>query len=379
MSTFLEEKIQQRKNENTYRSLPLKDHLVDFCSNDYLGFARSEELKKQGEFYLHDLKKAGATGSRLITGNHIFIESLESQIAQFHNAEAGLILNSGYDANLGLLACIADKTDTIISDQLVHASIIDGIRLSKANRKIFKHNDLQDLESHLKTAVGKIFVVIESIYSMDGDAAPLVEIVELIQKHGAFLIVDEAHATGVFGKNGRGLVHQLQLEKVVFARVITFGKALGVHGAIILGSEKLRNYLINFCRPFIFSTGLPLHSIAAIKAAYHLLSKEEKPLDQLRHLIQLFKQNLRGSLFYKDLIPSKSAIQSLVIPNARNAKAIAKHLEQQGFYAKAIVYPTVAKGSERIRICLHAFNRETEVIELVAQIKLAESLLPTPG
>jgi len=277
------------------------------------------------------------------------------------------------------LSCIARKEDTIISDQLIHASMIDGIRLSKAQKFIFQHNDLAHLESLLKKASGNIFVLVESVYSMDGDMVPLKELVELCQSYHARLIVDEAHATRLFGKNGAGLVCELGLEAFVFARIITFGKALGVHGAAVLGSPHLRNYLINFSRPFIFSTGLPMHSIASVKAAYTLLEQSEEPRENLKSAIQLFKSEIENTAFANVLIPSQSAIQCLVIPGAERAKAIAAKLEEEGIYAKAIVYPTVAKGEERIRICLHSFNKIGEIKRLVQLIKLAESTVSTSG
>ena len=274
---------------------------------------------------------------------------------------------------------ISQKEDTIVSDQLVHASIIDGIRLSKANKSIFKHNDIQDLELQLQDVDGQIFIVVESVYSMDGDLALLQKISQLAKKYEANLIVDEAHASGVFGQEGAGLVSELGLENEVFARVITYGKALGVHGAAILGSQLLRDYLINFCRPFIFSTGLPMHSIASIKAAYQLLPKSQEKRRQLQELIQLFKSEIADLGQSYSLIDSNSAVQSLIIPGPNQAKEIAAYLEKQGFYAKAIVYPTVAKGQERIRFCLHSFNQKQEVLSLINSIKLAESLSTTSG
>ena len=195
-------------------------------------------------------------------------------LADFHKAESGLIFNSGYDANLGLFSCIAKKEDTLICDELIHASIIDGCRLSYANRFRFAHNDVEDLEDKLRRSKGNIFVAVESVYSMDGDMAPLKEIAAVCKKYNASLIVDEAHATGLFGDQGRGLVSQHGLEQEVFARVHTFGKALGCHGAVILGSETLRNYLVNFARSFIFTTALPVHSLIAVKCAYEMLMAE---------------------------------------------------------------------------------------------------------
>ena len=264
--------LEQRKTASLYRSLQVNEGLIDFCSNDYLSFARCEKLKERVKSYTDEINPlTGSTGSRSISGNTAFAEQLEKIVAAFHQAEAGLIFNSGYDANIGLFSCLAKKEDTLICDELIHASIIDGCRLSYASRFRFAHNDLEDLESKLQRSKGNIFVAVESIYSMDGDMAPLKEIAAVCKKYNANLVVDEAHATGLFGKQGRGLVSQHGLEDEVFARVHTFGKALGCHGAVILGSETLRNYLVNFARSFIFTTALPMHSLIAVKCAYEFL------------------------------------------------------------------------------------------------------------
>ena len=212
----------------------------------------------------------GSGGSRLLAGNYPLIEKLEKSIASFHDAEAGLIFNSGYDANIGLLSCIALKEDTILYDQLIHASLRDGIRLGYAQSFSFEHNNPASLELRLKQAAGTVYVVTESLFSMDGDLAPLQEMAALCEQYNAKLIVDEAHATGIVGEHGEGLVQHLQLQSKCFARIHTFGKALGVHGAIVLGSSFLRSYLINFSRPFIYTTALPPCTVQHIAEAYKL-------------------------------------------------------------------------------------------------------------
>ncbi|MGF1925868.1 MAG: aminotransferase class I/II-fold pyridoxal phosphate-dependent enzyme, partial [Bacteroidia bacterium] len=245
---FLQHKLNERKEKNRLRSLSYSTLPVDFCSNDYLGFARSKDLHHliAAETERLSILRNGATGSRLLSGNHLYTEEVEKFIADYHRCPAALLFNSGYDANVGLLSSIPQRGDTIITDELIHASLIDGARLSHAERYRFKHNDLADLESKLRNSKGICYVVVESIYSMDGDQAPLTEICKLCSTYEANLIVDEAHAIGVFGENGEGLIQQLSLEANVFARIVTYGKALGVHGAAILGSNVLRNYLINF-------------------------------------------------------------------------------------------------------------------------------------
>jgi len=373
---LIEQKLQQALNEketsHSLRSLrfPVSDShlhkLIDFCSNDYLGFSRSKILAKrikETEDKYHGAL-IGSTGSRLISGNTRFCEELEDRVAKFHHAESGLIFNSGYDANLGIFSSIPQRGDTILYDQLVHASIRDGIRLSFARAYSFEHNNLEDLERRLKLSTGNIFVAAESVYSMDGDSAPLPEMVELCNCYGANLVVDEAHATGVFGERGEGKVVKLGLEKKVFVRLHTFGKALGCHGAIVVGSKALRSYLINFARSFIYTTALPFHSLISISCAYDLLYSDEEERAKLRDRISYFKDKSFQQLALSDhhkLIRSDSAIQCLIIPGNENVKMVAHDLQVAGFDVRPILHPTVTKGAERLRICLHAFNTENEV------------------
>src|SRR5579871_2686507 len=227
---FLNKKINERKAQNAFRQLRLPEGKIDFCSNDYLGIVKNDLIGRRSSDVGHRL---GSTGSRLLSGNYLLIEETEKQIAIFHEAEAGLIFNSGYDANVGLLSCIPQRGDTIIYDYLSHASIRDGIRLSFAESFSFAHNRLDDLEKKLKVSKGNVFVVTESVFSMDGDCAPLNEIVSLCEKYNAHLILDEAHATGVVGEKGEGLAQHLGLHEKFFARMHTFGKAVGCHGAIV--------------------------------------------------------------------------------------------------------------------------------------------------
>ncbi len=361
----LSQKLQSRADRGLLRSLKTGDGLIDFCSNDYLGFARDEVFQQTLAHLatVHATEHTGATGSRLLAGNTHIAEEVEAEIAAIHKAEAGLIFNSGYNANIGLYGCIAAEGDTIIYDELVHASIHDGFKLSKANHIAFKHNSITDLEAKLKTAHGQLFVAIESVYSMDGDLAPLDEIVLLCEQYNAALIVDEAHATGVVGSNGLGLVNHLGLENRVFARLHTFGKALGVHGAIVLGSHTLRNYLINYARSFIYSTALPPMEYRQARAAYHHLLDNPQRIKQLTGLIAYYRAKTQGLKY--QVLDSPSPIQGVVVPGNAEVRQLAKQLEQQGFDIRPIVAPTVPKGAERIRICLHAFNTTAEVDALL--------------
>ncbi|MGZ3751452.1 MAG: aminotransferase class I/II-fold pyridoxal phosphate-dependent enzyme [Mucilaginibacter sp.] len=362
---FIKNKLDERKYSGTYRALRPENGLVDFCSNDYLGFARSTVLKRLIEQEIDANNKAlnGSTGSRLLSGNLKYTETLEREIAIFHKSEAGLIYNSGYDANLGLFSSLAQRGDTIILDELIHASIIDGARLSRANRFTFRHNDLQSLEEKLNHAKGNCYVAIESIYSMDGDTPPIKEILALTKKYRAHLIVDEAHAVGLYGK---GLINQLGLENQVFARLVTFGKALGCHGAIVLGSDLLREYLINFSRSFIYTTAASFHQIAAVKMAYKMLPLAENEIQNLQFNIHRFKDCFTNTEF--NLLPSDSAIQCLVTGSNEQARQMAQQLQDAGFDIRPILSPTVPKGTERLRICLHSYNMDNEIILLAETI-----------
>ncbi len=357
---FLEKKLGERNQANSLRSLTLNKNKIDFCSNDYLGIVKNNLLNTPAN---HDILPHGSTGSRLLSGNYKLIEDTENFIANFHKAPAGLIFNSGYDANIGLLASVPQKGDVIIYDKLSHASIRDGIRLSFAESLSFLHNNIADLENKIikvSLAFKNIFVVTESVFSMDGDMALLHEISLVCEKHNAVLIIDEAHATGVVGEMGEGLVQKLGLQDKCFARVHTFGKACGAHGAIVLGSEKLKEYLINFARPFIYSTALPPAEIAAIAASYKLFPGLKEERNHLYRMINFFK---KGTLKF-DLIESDTAIQGIVIPGNTEIKYIASILQKNNFDVRPILYPTVALGRERLRIVLHSFNSIDEVEKL---------------
>ena len=361
---FIDKKLQQRQLDGNFRTLKAESGLIDFCSNDYLGFARSPVLRKLIDEEINSFTntKNGAAGSRLLSGNSMYTEETEQYIAGLHGSESALIFNSGYDANLGLFSSLPQRGDTIILDELAHASIIDGARLSFASRYTFKHNDLSSLEDKLKQAKGICYVAIESVYSMDGDTPPIAEIAGLVEKYNANLIVDEAHAVGLYGF---GLIDK-DLQDKVFARVVTFGKALGCHGAVVLGSNLLRQYLINFARPFIYTTALPPHAIASVKTAYQYLQQSGDEIEKLKSNIQLFKQSVINNKYR--LINSESAIQCLLLNSNEQAKAVAATLQNTGLDVRPILSPTVPAGSERIRICLHSLNTEQEITLLTDTI-----------
>jgi 8-amino-7-oxononanoate synthase len=351
---YLQQKLDEKKAVGTLRTLIHATDKIDFSSNDYFGFAQSGVLNTVEQTGL----ASGATGSRSITGNSALAEATENIIAQFHNREAALIFNTGYMANVGLFSCIAAKGDTFIADEFIHASMIDGMRLSYANRLRFKHNDIADLEKKLQVATGKKIVAVESIYSMDGDEAPLQTIAALCKQYEALLIVDEAHATGVFGDKGDGLVCKYGLEKEVYACIHTFGKAVGLHGAAITGSAVLRNYLLNQARSFIYATALPPHIYLQIQRAYQLLPTANR--SALNELIEYFRKSISG-ISNLAFIDSQSPIQGIMVGDSFKTKALATQLFDKGFFVRPILSPTVPVGKERIRICLHSFNTKAEV------------------
>jgi 8-amino-7-oxononanoate synthase len=289
---LLTQKMQLREQNNALRKLPVSNNLIDFASNDYLGFANSEEIFNQTHDYLleNNIKINGATGSRLISGNHNLYQKTEDFIANFHQSETALIFNSGYDANVGFFSSVPQRNDIILYDELCHASIRDGIQMSNAKSYKFQHNDFNHLEkviiSQLETRNPKpetFYVVTESVFSMDGDSPNLEELVNLCEKYNCYLVIDEAHALGVFGDLGEGLIQYQGLQDKVFARIITFGKGLGCHGAAILGSQELKTYLVNFARSFIYTTGLSPHSVATILIAYQYLKSEKEAIQKLKN------------------------------------------------------------------------------------------------
>jgi 8-amino-7-oxononanoate synthase len=365
---YIHQKITDRKNEGNFRSLKVIEGKVDLTSNDYLGIARDKVFHAMVDAEIKEMQNlSGSTGSRLLSGNSAYAEALEKQIATFHKAETALIFNSGFDANYGLLSTLPYKGDTIIYDELVHASIHDGIKASRAESVSFRHNDIADLRAKFATANGLKYVVTETVFSMDGDVPPLREIAALCREFDAGLIVDEAHATGVVGEQGAGLVNHLGLEADCLARIHTFSKALGSHGAVVLGSVELREFLINYCRPFIFSTALPFHTLAAVKCVYEYFPSLDDRRKHLSHLVTVLRKTLSADTNLH-LLPSDTPIQSLIIKGNAEAKFVAALLQDAGFDARAILSPTVAKGTERIRIGLHSFNSDEEIIRLADAI-----------
>ncbi len=373
-------KLTDRENSNALRGLGSTQDLVDFSSNDYLGLSTSEVIFTRASEILgeNNLQNNGASGSRLLSGNHILYTKTENLIADFHNAEAALIFNSGYDANVGFFSSVPQRGDLIFYDEFIHASIRDGISMSKAKGYKFKHSDFYDLAKRCdaernRNLDGDIYIVTESVFSMDGDTPDLKMLCDICSRNNYHLVVDEAHAIGVVGQ-GRGVIQEQGLESLVFARIVTFGKALGCHGAGVLGSIQLKTYLINFARSLIYTTALPPHSVASIKAAYELIIEDlnSGELQENDNFEKKLNRNIAMLRFYlkmytleEQFIKSTSAIHSCVIPGNALVKEVSEKLREKGFDVKAILAPTVPEGKERLRICLHSYNTEAEIEKLL--------------
>lgn len=358
MDSKLLKKIIKREEEGTYRSLSSFGDYIDFLSNDYLGASKFDFQSKASSF--------GSTGSRLISGSNKFTESCEKNISEFFGTQKALVFNSGYDANIGFFSAIPQKGDTVIYDEHIHASIRDGVRLSYCDSYSFRHNDIEDLKRKIKLSKGTIYVSIESLYSMDGDIPPIKEIAFLCKELDAYLVVDEAHAIGVFGELGKGLVDLLKVNEFVFARLVTFGKAFGSHGAAILGSENLINFLINFSRSFIYTTAMPMDSyrrISDVLTDDRLGFERQKLKSNISHFCEVFKG-------FNSTSNPKSPVQLLKFGSISKAKDLAERIQEAKIAIKPIFSPTVQKGNEGLRICIHSFNTFDEIDFLYNQFML---------
>ncbi len=419
----LEKQLLTRKTAGNLRILRVKtQNMIDFCSNDYLGLSQSKILQKNTEIEVSQIEnyQLGATGSRLVSGTHPYMCTLEAYLADLFCGESCLLFNSGYSANSALIATISQKNDVLICDELAHASLREGTKLSFAKNYYFKHNDLADLakkltlsETTTENQTGEKFVIIESVYSMDGDFGDILGISAVCKQFGAYLIVDEAHSTGIFGENGNGLfcekfpkkttpnpskmlalksrgvlsptfeggvsggLENTISENDVFARIYTFGKAIGTHGACIVGSKILTDYLVNFARGFIYTTAPTLHSLATVKCAFEMIKNNPNLQEKLFENIAFFRETFR-EIFNQNktdfsenitLKESFTPIQILQIGGNERTKALATFLQKENFDVRPILAPTVKEGEEILRICLHAFNTKEEILGLINGIK----------
>lgn len=339
---------------------------VDFCSNDYLGLSQNEELKKR---ILLSMEKfpLGSTGSRLLRGHSSFTDKLEDTLAQFSMTESALYFPTGYQANLGLFSALMKFNAIVFSDELVHASIIDGIRLSGCQKYVWSHNNLKELEMFLQQKVDPTkmnYVVVESVYSMGGELAPLTEIAELCAKYHCHLIVDEAHATGLYGSNGSGRIEELQLKDKVFASIHTGGKALGVSGSWVGGPKELRNLLINFSRPFIYSTAPAFYQQIALYESIQYFNQHRDALIEsffdnvfyLQSLMESQAQNLGYS--FQSL---GSPITAVVVGDNQKAMQLMAGLAEDGFDVRAIRPPSVPEGQALLRITIPRLRTKIEI------------------
>jgi 8-amino-7-oxononanoate synthase len=369
---FIHSELKKLKDAGLYRRMRLVDgdqdatlivdgrEVVNFSSNNYLGIANHPALAAAAKAAI-DRYGCGSGASRLITGNMTLHEELESKLAAFKGTKAALVFNSGFQANTGVLSTLVGEGDVIFSDALNHASIIDGCRLARASTQIYRHCDLDQLELQLREAPSgaRKLIVTETIFSMDGDEAPLAAIVELAEKHDAMVMVDEAHATGIFGANGAGVVAKLGLGERVLVQMGTLGKALGGFGAYVAGSRALRDLLVNRCRSFIFTTALPPAVMAMAIAAIDLLQREPERREALWQNCRALKEGLSSVGF--SLSESKSPILPLIIGDAEKCMQFSERLLEKGIFAQGIRPPTVPPGTSRLRITLMATHTGTHI------------------
>ncbi len=351
---FFQKKKNQLKASHLFRELRLPCGL-DFCSNDYLGFSENRELQSRIKKKI-SLYPLGSGGSRLLRGHSLLTEELESKLSWFSGKPEALFFPTGYQANLALFSSLLREEARVFSDELIHASIIDGIRLSGAEKWIWKHNDLNELECLLRKKAGNQkmnFVVVESVYSMEGDFAPLSELAFLCERYHCHLIVDEAHATGLFGKRGSGRVGDLGLCERVFARIHTGGKALGVSGAWITGSRELKDFMVNFSRPFIYSTAPSFpQQLALLEALNYFLENKESLKREFFEKLE-FLQNavsLLAEKFEFTMGGCGGPVTSFVVGDNKKALTLMRDMAARGYDVRAIRPPSVPQGRSLLRI-----------------------------
>ncbi len=357
----------------------------DFCSNDYLGLADHAGIRQRMLAALGPGARLGSGGSRLVRGNAAEFERLEARMAAFCGAEAALLFPSGYAANIGLLSAIARPGDVFFSDALNHASLIDGMRLSGAERRVFPHLDLHALESLLRRPVpagGRRWIVVESLYSMEGDRAPLAALAKLARQHGAALIVDEAHATGILGGNGEGGVAEAGIAEAVLARVHPCGKAVGAAGAFVCGSRTLCEWLVNRARPFIYTTAPPPWLAVQLDAALDVIQNEPWRRQRVKALAAELRAALHqsGCRLADDHSPGRdpeSPIVAVLFGPDQAAVAAERQLAAAGFDCRAIRPPTVPEGSARLRLSVHATHTPAMLARLADELRRCLPLPPS--
>ncbi|MFB4164068.1 8-amino-7-oxononanoate synthase [Alteribacillus sp. JSM 102045] len=368
--SWADQQINELKKRGLYRTLRTSEsvpssaveiegkEMLMVSSNNYLGLAADQRLITEASKTMKQYG-VGSTGSRLTTGNSMWHEQLEKRIACFKKEEAAIVFSSGYLANIGVISALAQDGDIILSDELNHASLIDGCRLSKAKTMIYRHVDMNDLERKLKQAreSQRRFIVTDSVFSMDGNLAPLPEIKELADKYNAFIIVDDAHATGILGENGRGSTEHFNVR--VDITIGTFSKAIGTEGGFAAGSHTLIELLRNKARSFIFQTALPPGTIAATIKSIDIIEEEKSLIESLRSNIKKLQKQLDDTGFH--IMEQPTPILPVLIGEAQQAAAFSNHLEREGVFAPAIRPPTVPQGKSRIRLTIMASHTEAQI------------------
>jgi 8-amino-7-oxononanoate synthase len=387
-TNFLQTELENLRDKGLYRSLRRVAgdqgstlfidgrEVINFSSNNYLGFANHPALRTAAKNAI-DRYGCGSGASRLISGNMTLHEELEDKIAELKGTEAALVFNSGFQANTGVIPVLVGEGDVILSDALNHASIIDGCRLSRSKVVVYGHCNMDQLERALKQRPigGRKLIVTESLFSMDGDEAPLADIVSLAEKYGAIIMVDEAHATGVYEPNGAGLVARLGLGDRVPIQMGTLGKALGGFGAYVAGTRSLCELLINRCRSFIFTTSLPPAVMAMGIAAIDLVKKEPERRQKLRDSCEQLRAGLNALGF--TLGNSQSQILPLMVGDATQCMQLSESLLENGVFAQGIRPPTVPAGTSRLRITLMATHTREQIeqaLKIFAEVARKSSI-----
>ncbi len=348
------------EGEQRVRTVVDGKNVINFCSNNYLGLANDPRLK---EAAMKAIEKygVGSGASRLVCGNMVLHKKLEEKIAEFKKQEVALVFNSGYTANLGIISSLADKDSLVLSDKLNHASIIDGILLSGANFKRYPHKDTQRLEELLRENRNfeKKLIITDTVFSMDGDIAPIFEIVRIAKKYEAMIMVDEAHATGVFGKTGAGLAEELNLKDEIAIQMGTFSKAAGSFGAFVCGKKDLIDYLINFSRPFIYTTSLPPAICAASIRAIEIIQNEPERRERLWKNVNFLRKGLNNLGF--NTWESASPIIPILTRDAALTMEFSKRLFEEGIFIQGIRPPTVPVNQSRLRITITCGHKQEDL------------------
>lgn len=349
--------IQEFKNRGVFRELKHSQGL-DFCSNDYLGLARSKDIRLLLIEKMQTGIPIGSSGSRLVSGQNEWIESLEDYLSDLFGCESVLMFGSGYLANMGAILSLTQEGTEFFSDEFNHASMIDGMKLCKSPVHIFKHNDLNQLDKQLGQSNAKRKVIaLESVYSMDGDSPNLKDLALIAQKSGAYCIIDEAHATGVMGKHGLGIVSDQGFDPEKTLVIHTCGKALGAYGAFVCSSEQIRHIMVNKARSFIYSTALSPMTTTHIHLAFEYLRTHPELRSQLANNVQ----SVRAQLKQHGLAMNGSHIVPFLIPGNERVMEAQRSFQNKGVDLRAIRSPTVAKGSERLRVTFKSFHTQTDL------------------